>query len=199
MQLYFSRNSPFSRVARIAARELGLIDAVDELPAANRQPDNPVLAYSPVGRVPTLVDGATVITETKNVVLYLEAKAKSGFPASGNSAGWYEIAQEGQILGFVEGIASWVRENRREPGKQSPYLIQVERDRSRRCLLHFEREAEKEMPGDFPVFRFVALAAGLDLMCFHQFHPEWRTEYPALSSWFGAQICRPSMQETAPV
>src|SRR5688500_14709720 len=53
MILFYSQNSPYSRIARIALRESGLISIASERLAANRQPDNPVLEYSPVGRVPT--------------------------------------------------------------------------------------------------------------------------------------------------
>lgn len=198
MQLYFSQNSPFARIARIAAREMGLIQIITEFPAANRQPDNPVLRYSPVGRVPTLVDGKIVITETKNVVQYLAAQPKARAVASVISSDWQDIMQEGQILGFIDGIASWVREDRREPECRSTHLIEVERDRSKRCLAHLENGAASEKLGDFPIFRFIALAAGLDLMDFHQFHPAWRTDYPKLASWFVVQASRQSMRETAP-
>ena len=75
IKLFYSLNSPYARIARIAARESGIIDEITEIPSKNREPDNPVLEYSPVGRVPTLVDGNLIITETKNVHRYIGQKS----------------------------------------------------------------------------------------------------------------------------
>lgn len=76
MQLFYSQNSPYARIARMAVREFGLLDRVEERKAANRQPDNPVLAFSAAGRVPTLVDGDLVLTEARYVFDYLAAKGR---------------------------------------------------------------------------------------------------------------------------
>ena len=198
MKLYYSQNSPFARVARIVVRELALTGDVEEIKAANRQPDNPVLAHSAVGRVPTLVDGKMVITETHHVVDYLVQKAGTDPTPSSNSPDWNATIQEGQIVGFVDGIGCWVRENRREPETISDFLNQVEHDRSERCLAYLESEATKGELGAFPEFRFVALAAALDLMTFHQFHPAWQKHYPNLAHWFDAKRTRASMLETEP-
>lgn len=46
MQLFYSPNSPYARIARVALRETGLIEIAEETPARNRRPDNPVLAHS---------------------------------------------------------------------------------------------------------------------------------------------------------
>lgn len=199
MQLFYSRNSPYARIARIAVRESGLADRVEERLAANRQPDNPVLAHSPVGRVPALIDGGLVITEARNVFTYLAES--SGHPAMGTTdrPDWPAIMREGQIVGFVDGIAAWVRENRRPPERRSSFLLQVEADRSRRCLAWLEEQAAAGHLDPFPRFAAVALAVGLDLMRFHGFHPEWLDRYPALARWFEAQEVRPSMRQTAPV
>ncbi|MEM9331098.1 MAG: glutathione S-transferase family protein [Pseudomonadota bacterium] len=199
MKLYYSQNSPFARIARIVTREIGLIDDVEELKAINRHPENPVLAYSSVGRVPTLVDCDLVITEAKSVVEYLSSRPETTMDGSIGPLSWQEIMQEGQIIGFVDGIGCWVRENRRDPDTVSSFLVNVEFERSKRCLEYLEAEAAHNRLGDFPHFRFVALAVGLDLMDFHAFHPSWRTQYPRLSSWFDEKKSRTSMQETAPV
>jgi glutathione S-transferase len=198
MKLYYSQNSPFSRIARIAVRELGMVSFVEELLAANREPDNPVLVFSPVGRVPTLLDRKLVITETKNVVQYLALQSNVENEVVMTSD-WDELMQEGQILGFVDGVGCWVRENRRDPGFVSPFLIDVEFERSKRCLSYLENEAQENRLGAFPQFRFMVLAAGLDLMNFHQFHSGWQEEHPALADWFEMLKSRPSMLETAPV
>ncbi|GAB5469598.1 MAG: hypothetical protein Kilf2KO_26280 [Rhodospirillales bacterium] len=199
MKLYYSRNSPFARIARLALREGGLLASVSEVAAANRRSDNPVLDHSPVGRVPTLVDGDLVVTEARYVYDYIAER--SGFAAlqTAARATWRERAQEGQILGFVEGIASWVREMRRAPADRSAFLIAVEQDRSTRCLTHLETEATAGRLPDFPAFASLALASGLGLMDLHRFRPDWRRDHPALGAWFDPKAARSSMRETAPL
>lgn len=198
MKLYYSPNSPFARIARISLRESGLLSSASEELAASRHPDNPVLDYSPVGRVPTLIDGELVITEAKCVFGYLAAKSGSATMLSAAELDWKELGQEGQILGFVDGIANWVRENRRLPAVQSSFLIDVERERLKRCLHYLEKEACAHRLPEFPAFRGIALAAGLGLMDWHNFHPGWRSEHQRLSTWFETLEIRTSMQETKP-
>jgi glutathione S-transferase len=198
MILFYSQNSPYSRIARIALRESGLISIASERLAANRQPDNPVLEYSPVGRVPTLVDDGLVITEAKYVFDYIGKKSGFTHMQIAIRPSWPEISQEGQILGFVDGIACWVRENRRELIRRSEFLLNVEKDRSRRCLAHLDNEACRNLLPDFPAFRSVALAVGIGLMDLHDFQSGWRTTYPNLSTWFDIHERRGSMVETAP-
>jgi glutathione S-transferase len=149
MQLFYSPNSPYARIARVAVREFGLLDRVDERKAANRQPDNPVLAFSAAGRVPTLVDGDLVLTEARYVFDYIAAKGRGAAVRDTSAIDWRERALEGQVLGFVDGIANWVRERRRPSEQQSGFLIEVEVDRSARCLDHLEGEAARQRP-EFP-------------------------------------------------
>ncbi len=179
MKLFYAPNSPCARVARTVVRESGLIDRVSEERAANRQPVNPVLAISPVGRVPVLVDGDLIITETKPVYDYLlEASGVRSAELSDRS--WRMVAQDGQILGILEGIACWVRELRRDAGQRSEFLLGVEGDRAIRCLEHLNANAANRTPPEVPIFRAVALSAALGLMDLHQFVPDWPDRYDDL-------------------
>ena len=171
---------------------------VEERMAANRAPDNPVLIHSPVGRVPTLVVGELVITEARYIYDFLTKKSTNPDFVSIPPLDVKAVSQEGQILGFMDGIACWVRENRREISMRSMFLVDVERDRSLRCLMSLERVAQKMDLPDFATFRGMALAAGLDLMQFNGFHPDWQAKHPHLAGWFSEVKLRRSMIETAP-
>ena len=107
------------------------------------------------------------------------------------------IAREGQILGFLEGIAFWVREMRRDEPDRSEFLIGVEVDRGRRCLQRFEREVAA-LP-EFPAFDAIAFGAALSLMELHKFFPDWQQTYPALAAWYARLEAQASMLATAPV
>ena len=198
MKLFYSPNSPYARIARVALRESGLFDQASELMAANRQPDNPVLGFSPAGKVPTLVHEGLAITESRRIYDYIAASSQTNALERETPGNWKVIAQEGQILGFLDGIASWVREKRRLPEQQSGFLLQVEADRAERCLSLLEQIAiNRDLPS-VPAFRAIALASALSLMELHDFIPAWPQGFPQLRQWFAKQTARPSMQETAP-
>lgn len=199
MKLYYSQNSPYARIARVIARELDLINSIEEVLARNREPDNPVLKYSPVGRVPVIVDDSLVITEVGNVVRFLASRSSSQDATSVTSDDWTEIMQEGQILGFVEGLAFWVRENRREQEDRSVHLLAVERERGKRCLTYLEGEAQAGHLNEFPALRFVALAVGLSMADHYELLPWWKHEFPNLAAWFQDKPERTSMKQTKPV
>lgn len=194
MQLYYSPNSPFARIARVALRETGLIDSTEEFLAKNRAPDNPVLEHSPVGRVPTLVADGLTITETRPIYDFILQKA--GTPPGPEP--WERIALDGQVFGFMEGISAWIREIRRGD-LCSEFLRQVEIDRATRCLDHLNGLAAKDQVPPFPSFSAVALAVSLDLMMAFHLRPGWQSDHPGLSAWHRTVVHRPSMAETRPI
>jgi glutathione S-transferase len=198
MILFYTPNSPYARTARIALRERGILDIAEERLAINRSPDNPVLRFSPVGRVPTLVHEGLVITEARSVFAFIAAFGGAEDASSRARPDWATLAEEGQIAGFLEGIATWVRENRRPVDKRSDFLLDVERDRARRCLDHLEARATAGPLPDVDVFGGAALAVALHQMEVHGLAPGWRSENDTLAGWFGRQLERPSMRETAP-
>ncbi|MFC4724747.1 glutathione S-transferase family protein [Glycocaulis abyssi] len=194
MILFYTPNSPYARTARIALREWKVLEAAEERLAANREADNPVLEFSPVGRVPTLVHAGLVITEARSVFAYIRNFAGGG---NAGEADWKMVAEEGQIAGFLEGIAFWVREKRRTPESRSDVLLKVERDRMMRCLNHLDTLAATAALPDVSQFRGATLASALHLMDAHQFCRDWKNN-KALTAWFEQQRDRPSMRETEP-
>jgi glutathione S-transferase len=196
MILIYTPNSPYARTARIALREWGLLAITEERLADNREAHNPVLEFSPVGRVPTLVHNGMVITEACNVFAYIKHLASAADTNFIAKADWTTVVQEGQISGFLEGIAFWVREKRRAPQEQSDFLLSVERDRTLRCLNYFDTLSTNGSLPTISEFRAAALACALHLMDMHHFIPNWRMEYSTLAKWFQKQTDRPSMQET---
>ncbi|MEX0954100.1 MAG: glutathione S-transferase family protein [Rhizobiaceae bacterium] len=198
MILFYTQNSPYARTARIALREWGVLGHAEERLAANRQADNPVLEFSPVGRVPTLVDAGLVITEARNIFAYVRDLAGAKAPDVAAQVDWTMVAEEGQIAGFLEGIATWVREGRRAREEQSDFLLEVERDRMLRCLDFLNNRAITRPLPTVSEFRGAALASALHLMDMHRFCPGWKQKNQALAAWFGSQLDRRSLQETAP-
>ncbi|MEX2629145.1 MAG: glutathione S-transferase family protein [Tistlia sp.] len=193
MKLFYSRNSPYARIARIAALESGRTD-IEMVRVQNRAPDSPLLAYSPVCRVPTLVDGELVLGEAANVWRYLRSLSDSGRP---ERRGWPEVAFESMALGFLEGIAAWVREHRREPAERSAFLIEIERRRAGRCLAYFDQRVEAGAAAPWDLAQ-VALVCGLDLMDHYRLVEEWEVDHHRLFAWLDEQRRRPAAKATRP-
>ncbi|MCP4048534.1 MAG: hypothetical protein GY732_21355 [Gammaproteobacteria bacterium] len=51
-KLYFTPNSPYARIARVAARESGLIDQIDEIEVVTRDEATWYFEITPLARVP---------------------------------------------------------------------------------------------------------------------------------------------------
>ena len=79
MKLFYSAASPYVRKCLVAARELGLHERIELLPAAahpvNR--DRNIVAHTPLGKVPTLItDEGVVLYDSRVICEYLNALGK---------------------------------------------------------------------------------------------------------------------------
>lgn len=198
MQIYYSTNSPYARIVRIAAKETGLDQAIAWVKVQNRSPDSPLLAYSPVCRVPTLVDGDLVLGEARNICDYF-SRVASAAPLLPDPTDWPARALESMMTGFLDGIAVWVRELRRSESHRSGFLLEVEAKRAERCLAHFEG-IWTDLSGP-PTWDFghMALACALDIADLNTLMPDWPQGHPALAAWLADRRTRPSMVATKPL
>ncbi len=201
MKLYYSKNSPYARVVRVAAIECGIADEIEHVAVVNRTPDNPLLAHSPVCRVPTLVCDDLVLGEARNICAYFDHIAgRSTFLAYNESERWQELAFESMVVGFLDGIVAWARENRRDDSERSAFILDVERQRAERCINHFETTFQRERaPKQAWNFCTITLASALGLVEYAGFHDDWASNHPALAKWFEEQDRRASMKATRPV
>ncbi|MEH6631606.1 MAG: glutathione S-transferase N-terminal domain-containing protein [Halopseudomonas aestusnigri] len=199
MKLFYSQNSPFARIARVALRECELLKTVEEIEVINRSPDSPLLAYSPVCRVPTFVHDEFVLAETRTICSYFDQTNSDPILFSSSNEGMKDKELETMALGFLEGIAAWVRELRREPENQSLFLLDIEQQRAIRCLQYFEKKMKKmEIKADLS-FQNIVLGCALSLMDKRSLYGEWRVERPFTSKWFDDINGKKSMVDTAPI
>lgn len=197
MQIFYSDNSPYARIVRIAVLNAGLADRVERIKVRNRSPDSPLLAYSPVCRVPTLVKGDLVLGEARNICGYFDALTGSRFIP--DDADWTVRGLESLMVGFLDGISVWVRELRRDPAHRSGFILDVEAARAARCLDHFETVRSADSAAPPWDFGHIALACGLDLMDLNALIPDWSTSRPLLGSWIEERRELPAMQATKPI
>ncbi len=199
MKLFVTPNSPYARIARIAAIEAGLSDRIEEVRVVNRSPDSPLLAYSPVCRVPTLVAGALVLGESRQICAYFDDVIGAARCFSEDrAADWQARALESVVTGFLDGVAVWNRELRREAAARSAFLLEVEARRAERCLDHLEAACPAD-PAAWPWdFTRIALAATLGVLDHGLPDLDWRQGRPRLAAWSAAAAARPSMRATEP-
>src|SRR5215831_11558753 len=100
MRLFYTVGSPFARIVRIALLETGLDARVTKQEVIRQRiysVESKVLAFNPVGRVPTFeLDDGTILTENKLILDYIDAlnPGPKLLPRDG-SDGWRTLAEMG--------------------------------------------------------------------------------------------------------
>ena len=196
MKLYYTPNSPYARICRITAIEGGLGEALELDWVPLRTPDSPVIALSPLGRVPLLVDGDLVLSEGRHICAYLDEK--TGTRTVAPYGNWEAVALEGQSLAFLDAATVWAREVRRPEEDRSAGLLATEEAQVRRYLAHLD--ASLTVPDGKPPITFerLCLVAGLGMIRLYDLVPDWRTAYPTVAAWSDAYDRIASVETTAP-
>jgi glutathione S-transferase len=196
MKLYYTPNSPYARICRITAVEGGLGEALELDWVALRTGDSPVVALTPLGRIPLLQDGDLALSEARHICAYLDEK--SGKRTVAPYGDWQAVAAEAQSLAFLDVVTVWSRETRRKAEEQSAFMLEVADVQVRRGLAHLNETLT--VPAGAPPISFDALCivAGLGMMRFYELAPDWRETYPTLAAWSDAYDAVPSVAESAP-
>lgn len=197
MKLYYTPNSPYARMCRIAAELAGLTNTLALEAVKLRTPDNPVIALSPLGRVPALVDGDLVLTEARHICAYLDEKGGRSKTVAAYGD-WPALAAEAEALALLDAVTVWSREMRRAEDERSPFLLEVEEEQARRELAHLD--ATLQAPAGEPplTFETICLLTAFGMMRFYDLVPDWRETYPTVAAWTDAYDALPIVADTAP-
>jgi len=129
MELYGTKTSPFTRIVRIIAVELGF-----EMPLiekAWRRDSHDIYRLNPAGRIPILVDGDRGVSDSRTICNYLmeheKAQPAQSFRVLRGKKEWDEENALCMIYGFLESVAmlSYFRD---PPQVAHPY---IDRNRER--------------------------------------------------------------------
>ncbi|MCT4608257.1 MAG: glutathione S-transferase family protein [Pelagimonas sp.] len=190
MQLYYTPNSPYARVARVAARISGL-DQVTEIEAKTRQANTEFFQITPLARVPTLVDGDTVVAETRDICAYFDQI--TGVPRWLPPEDETTRFQRHVLCGLMDGVAVWLRENGRPDGQKSTPVIAYEEHRAERILTWIETQYTP--PPDL-TYAALVLACTVDIALDRGMGTAWANHAPKTVEWAQAQSERPEMHAT---
>ncbi len=195
MKLYMSGNSPYARRVRIALRETGLADAVEEV--AIKSFDD-LLAIGPGGKIPVFItESGRALCESHIIVAHLNDLSGGGLLPT-------EPADLEQCR-IVESVASvlmdslFVRSfenNQRAEEVRSELVMEKERARCARCYDALEALVDSE--GDHVTVATITVIAALGYADWRAAEDEWRAGRPLLEAYFERWMRHDSFAETAP-
>jgi glutathione S-transferase len=203
MRLLYSASSPYARIIRIALLETGL-DARVTMQEVTRTKlysvESEVLAFNPIGRVPTLLlDDGTILTESKLILDYIDSVNRGPRLLSRDgSDGWRTMAEMGQALGLLDAIVTWARALASPEPQHASAIIAQETARVRRAADALEvAVANGAYAGPMNAAQIV-LGTALGLVEPRLPVWKWREGRTRLSAWYDAIAMRPSFQSTEP-
>lgn len=173
-----------------------MASAVQVESVRTRVPDSEVHAVNPTGKVPTLItDDGYCFAESRLICQYLDA-LHTEEPIVDHDPAEAERHFEGVITGFLDGVAVWVREDRRAQTEQSPGILAQERARAERCLIWLEARARTL--GEQVDYPRLCLFAALEALEQRLPFVGWQQRAPGLANWYQRFAQRPSAQRTRP-
>jgi glutathione S-transferase len=197
MKLYVSAGSPYSRRARIAVREAGLGDQIEEVDA-NDLPDRKgtLLKLGPGGKIPTLMlDNGTALSESMIIAHYLDRLSGGKlYPADEFAlADCYRVEAVGAVL--MDSLHVRSVQGRLDPSEQSPRYIKKEAGRCGRC--YDTLESMLGLLTGQTHFSALTVAASLSYADWRGAADNWRDSHPKLDAWMKSLESHPSLAATA--
>ncbi|MEL0018373.1 MAG: glutathione S-transferase N-terminal domain-containing protein [Rickettsiales bacterium] len=199
MKLYYTHNSPYARRPRMAIREAGLLDRVEEVDASKLENREEVmLGHGPGNKVPGLLtDSGAFICETLLIDHALDDAAGGTLYPKAQAARDFAFELDGIASLLMESLFYRSHENRREDGEKSQAFIDKEAGRAARA--YDALEARVDRFGDDMHLGLISIVASLGYADWRHPGDGWRDGRPKLTAWFEKMMERPAMAETKPI
>jgi glutathione S-transferase len=199
MILHSSPASPFGRKVKIAASVLDLMDQITVVTANTLDPDDPIRALNPLGKIPALIlDDDTVLYDSAVIVEYLDTISSSAkIIPLGRKAKFEALTLQALADGIMDAALLQVYETRfREEGRREQKWIEHQSGKVARGLDSLEIHIPHLSP--VPTIGAIAVACALGYLDL-RFGTEWRTGRPRLTAWLDDFAARyPSYGATTP-
>lgn len=204
MILRFLPHSPYVRKVLVAAHELGVAERIEVVEAHVFDPETPLLAENPMGKVPALIrDDGSVLYDSTVICEWLDGEDGRHrlFPAAGEAR--IQALRRNALGDGLGQAATWnIRERYRpEDERSDAYMAYYERTIDR-CLAALEAEAaamaapdKAAQDGRFDIGD-IAIACALSYLDFRYPERGWRERFPGLGGWIARAFERPSMSAT---
>lgn len=198
IQLYYTPNSPYARIARVALIDAGLAEKTDFIPVQTRDAKTEFFQITPLARVPTLIHGDRLIADTRDICHYIDGLIDTPrWLAHETPSGQ---TQRHIATGLLDSIAIWLRENARPSQTKSQVVLEYETHRVCKILAWLEQHFDQILtPPDRWDFTTLTMAAALDIAQSRGMAVVQSTNAPRLMNWLHDASQRPSMRQTAPL
>ena len=198
MILYSSPPSPFGRKIKIALSCLGMRDDVTVKVVNTMDPEDDIRGINPLGKIPALDTGETVIFDSRVILEYLDSQTGGGkiLPAGGDDR--YAVLTMAALAdGIMDAAILVVFESRMRPAEMRvESFVTYQRDKIIRGLqgLGMTEYANGAMPD----MAEIGIACTLDYLDFRK-QVEWRDHAPHLQGWLdGFAAAVPGYADTLP-
>jgi glutathione S-transferase len=200
MKLYYSATSPFVRKCLVSAHELGLRERIELLPATphpvNR--DRALVAYNPLGKVPTLVtDDGAVLYDSRVICEYLNTVGDGHLMPEKAAERWRASCDAALADGIMEAAVLVRYETFARPEHlRWKDWIDGQMDKVSCGLAEIEQRAGSlEQRIDLGT---IAIGCALGYLDFRFAALGWKNSYAKTAAWFARFAARESMEATRP-
>ena len=198
MILYSSPPSPFGRKIKIALSCLGMRDDVTVKVVNTMDPEDDIRGINPLGKIPALDTGDTVIFDSRVILEYLDSQAGDGkiLPAGGDDR--YAVLTMAALAdGIMDAAILVVFESRMRPAEMRvESFVTYQRDKIIRGLQGLGMTEYTN--GAMPDMAEIGIACMLDYLDFRK-QVEWRDHAPHLQGWLdGFAAAVPGYADTLP-
>lgn len=198
MKLHWSARSPYVRKVMVAAHELGLADRIDRVRnvAAMNAPNPAIMADNPLSKIPTLVlDDGSVLLDSDVIIEYLDHLAGGRLLPPPGPARWDALSRQALASGLLDVLILWRNEREKPAPQQTGAWLAAFAAKTQATLDRMEEDAAGVAAKPFDVGH-VALGCALSYLDFRFSGLRWREGRPALASWHGSFLERPSAAAT---
>ena len=200
MKLYHSQSSPFVRKIKLAAHVLGFVGELELVDTNTMDTNDPIRLVNPLGKIPALKDGSSLLYDSRVIIEYLDSKAGGGklIPKAGVAR--FETLMRAALMdGIMDAAILVVYEGRMRPeDKYVESFVTYQREKIQRGLEVAAASSPKYCNGAMPDAGEIGLACVLDYLDFRQ-QLNWRNHAANLHAWladFAAAV--PGYTETMP-
>lgn len=200
MELLIAPASPFVRKARVAVRELDLMEAVTELEVTASpvlEVTEALIAANPTGKIPALTrpDGPAIY-DSRVITRFLNAHAAGNLYPEARL--WEVLTLEATAEAIMDASVSMTYEVRfREADKVSADWVEGQWRKVTRSLVAIEARWLSHLSGPLDMAQ-IGLACALGYLDLRHNARGWRNTAPKMAEWEAIFAQRPSMLDTRP-
>ncbi|MDA1074747.1 MAG: glutathione S-transferase N-terminal domain-containing protein [Proteobacteria bacterium] len=202
MKLYMSGNSPYGRRARVAAREGGLMDRIEEVFIKSF---DDLLVLGPGGKIPILVtDTGVSLCESLIITRYFDDLSGGKLLPRDPQEKLACVALESVACVLMDSMfVRSMEKNQRDQALRSEAVLTRESKRAQRCYDVLEQAVARNdavmREGAAITLASIAVISSLGYANWRHPEDEWRTDRPQLAACYDRLMLRESFSETAPV